>query len=52
MDIAINVYVWNHKDYRNPNQKKNICIHTHTHTYEDEAVRAQTYVLQENWGKK
>lgn len=26
--------------------------HTHTHTYEDEAVRAQTYVLQENWGKK
>lgn len=40
MDIAINVYVWNHKDSSNSNQKKPA-----------EAVRAQTYTLQDNRGK-
>lgn len=34
MDIAINVYVWNHKDSSNSNQKNPA-----------EAVRAQTYTL-------
>lgn len=41
MDIAINVYVWNHKDSSNSNQKKKTA----------EAVRAQTYTLQDNRGK-
>lgn len=33
-------------------KKKKKKVYIHTHTYEDEAVRAQTYVLQEKWGKK
>lgn len=33
MDIAINVYVWNHKDYRNPNQKKKKKKYIYTHTH-------------------
>lgn len=47
MDIVINVYVWNCKAYRNPNQKK-----TKNKKRVSEAVSAQTYSLQENRGGK
>lgn len=47
MDTVINVYVWNCKAYRNPNQKK-----TKNKKRVSEAVSAQTYSLQENRGGK